>query len=80
VLDILFEAHWFLVPAIVWYATALITVLAFFMAVPKKFYNVQTVKAVLTLPKAFGVMFLSLFKLKGANKKFIHTQHGTVNS
>ncbi|MCG8465051.1 MAG: glycosyltransferase family 2 protein, partial [Xanthomonadales bacterium] len=79
-LDLLFEGHWFLVPSVTWYATALITVLAFFMAVPGKFYNAQTLKAILTLPKAFAVMFLSLFKLKGANKKFIHTQHGTVNS
>jgi hypothetical protein len=52
-------------------------VVAFILAIPKQFYNAQTFKALLTLPKAFISMFLSLFKLKGANKKFIHTQHGT---
>lgn len=52
-------------------------VVAFILAIPKKFYNYQTFKALLTLPKAFFSMFASLFKLKGANKKFIHTQHGT---
>jgi cellulose synthase/poly-beta-1,6-N-acetylglucosamine synthase-like glycosyltransferase len=52
-------------------------VAAFILAIPKQFYNAQTFKALLTLPKAFFSMFASLFKLKGANKKFIHTQHGT---
>jgi hypothetical protein len=32
------------------------------------------------LPKGFWMMFKSLFKLKGANKTFIHTQHGVVES
>ncbi len=68
------------VPAIFWYASLLLTILAFFFAIPKKFYSSKTLRAVLTLPKAFLLMFLSLFKLKGANKKFIHTQHGTVKS
>ncbi|MDN3642969.1 glycosyltransferase family 2 protein [Lutimonas halocynthiae] len=63
-----------------WYITLMITVLAFLMAIPFKFYNSKTLIAMLTLPKAFSIMFLLLFKLKGANKKFIHTSHGTVNS
>ena len=49
------------------------------LAVPRKFYNKETLKAVLTLPKGFILMFISLITIKGANKKFIHTQHGTVN-
>lgn len=69
-----------LVPAYFWYVVASLTICAFFMAIPKKFYTQKTLIALLTVPKAFGVMFLSLFKLKGANKKFIHTQHGTVNT
>jgi hypothetical protein len=28
-----------------------------------------------TLPKAIGVMLVAMFKLKGANDKFIHTPH-----
>lgn len=68
------------VPPYLWYAAAGLTLLAFLMAVPKKFYTKATVVALWTLPKAFGILFLSLFKLKGANKKFIHTQHGTVNT
>lgn len=60
-----------------WFHALALVVIAFVIAIPVKFYNKQTLKAILTLPKAFLSMFLSLFKLKGANKKFIHTQHGT---
>lgn len=63
-----------------WYTSLGFTVGAFFMAIPTRFYSTKTLRAILTLPKAFALMFLSLFKLKGANKKFIHTQHGTVES
>ncbi|MCT4630354.1 glycosyltransferase family 2 protein [Winogradskyella sp.] len=63
-----------------WYVTFGLTVLAFFLAIPRKFYNTNTLKAAITLPKAFFLMFLMLFKLKGANKKFIHTKHGTLNN
>lgn len=68
------------VPSLYWYITFGITILAFLLAIPKKFYNKATLMAVSSLPKAFFVMFLSLFKLKGANKKFIHTQHGDINN
>lgn len=54
-----------------------LTFLAFILSIPGKFYNAKTLQAVISLPKGFLLMFLSLFKLKGANKKFIHTQHGT---
>ena len=79
-IDLFFTGTWSIVPSYYWYAMAIATFLAFVMAIPKKFYSASTFRAVWTLPKAFGVMFLSLFKLKGANKKFIHTQHGTVNT
>lgn len=60
-----------------WLIITGITYLAFMLSIPKKFYNKQTLKAVVGLPMSFIVMLLSLFKLKGANKKFIHTTHGT---
>ena len=59
-----------------WFFVWLIVVVAFLLSIPRKFYTSQTIQAVFTLPKAFFLMFVSLFKLKGANKKFIHTQHG----
>jgi energy-coupling factor transporter transmembrane protein EcfT len=60
-----------------WLIVLAITILTFFITIPLKFYNLNTLKAIATLPKAFFLMFVSVFKLKGANKKFIHTKHGT---
>ncbi len=77
--DLLFSESLLVVPSVFWYVTSLLTVLAFVFAIPKKFYGRATLNALLTLPKAFVLMLLSLFKLKGANKKFIHTQHGTLS-
>ena len=78
--DNFFEPSIFVVPSWSWYMSLTLVILAFLLAIPRKFYILSTAKAIFTLPKAFMVMFLSLFKLKGANKKFIHTQHGTVNA
>lgn len=63
-----------------WWPVFVLVVLAFLFSIPLKFYTLKTLRAIFTLPKAFALMFLSLFKLKGANKKFIHTEHGTENS
>lgn len=79
-INLFLSTNFLAVPASFWYTSLLLTALAFFFAIPKKFYNSKTLQAILALPKAFLLMFLSLFKLKGANKKFIHTEHGTVNS
>jgi len=67
-------------PATLWYGIAVITFLAFLLAIPKKFYTKSTLNAIVSLPKAFAVMFFSLFRLRGANKRFIHTQHGAINT
>lgn len=61
-----------------WISIFIIVLLAFILSIPVKFYNRDTLRALFTLPKAFWSMFMSLFKLKGANKKFIHTQHGST--
>lgn len=63
-----------------WLSLCILTYLAFICSIPRSFYNARTASAALALPKAFIMMFLMLFKLKGANKKFIHTQHGTINN
>jgi hypothetical protein len=52
---------------------------AMIISIPPKFYNYNTLKAVAGLPKGMFLMLLSLLKIKGANKKFIHTKH-TVGS
>jgi cellulose synthase/poly-beta-1,6-N-acetylglucosamine synthase-like glycosyltransferase len=63
-----------------WFLNLIVTVMAFFLALPKSFYNTNTLKAMVSLPSAFFRMALLLFKLKGANKKFIHTSHGTIKN
>ncbi|MFK5856520.1 MAG: glycosyltransferase family 2 protein [Bacteroidota bacterium] len=61
----------------IWMGVLLICILTFIITIPTRFYNLNTLKAVFTLPKAFYLILLSLLKIKGANKKFIHTEHGT---
>ena len=61
-----------------WLINLLMVIIAFILALPKSFYNTATLKAMLSLPSAFIRMVLLLFKLKGANKQFIHTSHGVI--
>lgn len=63
-----------------WFANLAIIIMAFFLSLPKSFYNLNTLKALASLPSAFFRMALLLFKIKGANKKFIHTAHGSVKN
>jgi cellulose synthase/poly-beta-1,6-N-acetylglucosamine synthase-like glycosyltransferase len=48
---------------------------ALFVAVPRSHFNAKTLTAVMGLPKGMLLMLLSLLKIKGANKTFIHTKH-----
>jgi cellulose synthase/poly-beta-1,6-N-acetylglucosamine synthase-like glycosyltransferase len=69
-----------MVSSILWIVAFVLVFVSFLMAVPRKFYNAKTLKAILTLPKGFVLMFISLVTIKGANKKFIHTEHGTPSN
>ncbi|MCR8556139.1 glycosyltransferase family 2 protein [Mucilaginibacter sp. BJC16-A38] len=60
--------HLWLVATICCYAGILI-------AIPVSFYNKDFFGALIRIPVIFLTMLLLLFKLKGANKKFIHTPH-----
>jgi len=73
------QSNWLFFSIQEWAVILGLVVLAFLLSIPGKFYNGKTFLAVLSLPKTFFLMFSSLFKLKGANKKFIHTEHGTSN-
>lgn len=74
------EMSFFTIHYFYWLAIFLTVVLAFIFGIPLKFYNQQTFKALITLPKVFVTMLFSLFKLKGANDKFLHTEHGKIES
>lgn len=58
-----------------WSIVGTACLLAFLFAIPVSFYNLQTAKAILSLPKGMVLMVGSLLKIKGANKQFIHTKH-----
>lgn len=58
-----------------WLIAFALVVTALILAVPLKFYRIETLIAILYLPIGFFYMFLSLLKIRGANKKFIHTKH-----
>lgn len=59
-----------------WISLFGLSVLSIAVATPAKFYRWTTVAALLELPRAFFLMLLALFRIKGANKRFIHTRHG----
>lgn len=50
--------------------------IAMYIAIPRYYKNRQTIKALLEIPKLIMLTILNMFHLKGAAKKFIHTEHG----
>lgn len=58
-----------------WIALFTLNTVAIMMAIPREFWSKKLVTSIFSLPFIFIQMFLLLFRLKGANKKFIHTQH-----
>ena len=59
----------------VWTGIFVANILSFAISIPGKFYSVQMIYAFMQLPKAFFGIFITLFKMKGATKTFIHTPH-----
>jgi len=53
-----------------------LTVIALIISIPGSFYNKKTFFAMLKIPHGFILMMTSLFRIKGASKKFLHTTHG----
>ncbi len=66
----------FFAPDFYWWLGLLVaTAFALLFAIPGRFYNKQTFLALLSLPKGFILMFMSLLRVKGASKQFLHTEH-----
>ena len=55
-----------------------LTAFSLFISIPRKFYNKQTFIALLRIPHGFILMIISLLRIKGASKKFLHTTHDHV--
>lgn len=61
----------------IWPALFGIMVLSMLIAIPREFFTKKLLMAILQLPEMFFRMLLLLFRLGQANKKFIHTPHGS---
>lgn len=61
--------------ALKWWILFGALVVALLIAVPRSLYTVRMLVAFVRLPEIFFYMFLNLFRLRGANKQFIHTEH-----
>ncbi|MBI9067950.1 MAG: glycosyltransferase [Salinivirgaceae bacterium] len=62
--------------AIVWFVLFSLSFCSILIVLPLKKLNTKTLKALLSIPKGFLLIMFALFKIKGANKSFIHTNHG----
>ena len=59
-----------------WVGLLIMLTVTFGLAIPKEMDNKKLEKALRKLPLLFILMFVNIFRLKGVNKKFIHTSHG----
>lgn len=59
-----------------WWVMFGVLVFAIVVAIPRRFWKWRLVKSIFFIPYLFLLMFINLFRLKEANKKFIHTEHG----
>jgi len=75
----LFINEYLLLGREVWIALFLLNSFAILISIPREFYSRKMIRAFFNLPGIFVNMLILLFKLKNANKKFIHTQHGVVS-
>jgi len=66
--------------AVLWIKLFALVVITFVISVPRKFYNKKTLNAIISLPKGFILMFMSLLKVRGANQKFLHTKHSSTGT
>jgi cellulose synthase/poly-beta-1,6-N-acetylglucosamine synthase-like glycosyltransferase len=63
-----------------WVGVVVMCLLTFLFSIPKKMYNRSTLKALAYLPKGMMLMLLSLFRVRGANTQFIHTEHSSTTT
>lgn len=59
-----------------WWGALMLLSIALIIAIPCRLITWRLFIAAGELPLSFFLMFLNLFRMKGANRKFIHTKHG----
>lgn len=63
-----------------WSILAFAQIAAMLLPVPRRLCNRQLLNAIFKIPVLALMMVGNLFKLKGVNRKFIHTEHGGKDS
>lgn len=61
--------------SIKWWSLLLLLCITFSIAIPDYLVDKKLRNAILSIPVLFLLMFLNIFRLKGATKEFIHTEH-----
>ncbi|WP_143306705.1 glycosyltransferase [Chitinophaga vietnamensis] len=74
ILYLIFQRFLF-IPALYWIVLWLINALCLLLPIPRKFFSKYFVQALISLPRAMGIMIALVFRLKGADNTFIHTSH-----
>ena len=67
--------HYLLLPAVWWVALWVCNCISLLLPVPVLFFRKYLFSALLGMPRAIFIMVSLLFRLKGANNRFIHTKH-----
>ncbi len=62
-----------------WLTLLVLTIISLIFSIPVRFYNRKTFWALMRVPHGFLLMILSLLRIKGATKKFLHTTHSHVD-
>lgn len=58
-----------------WWGLLLFLIITLFIAIPRYLITKDLIRAIFKIPKLGMLMFFNLFRLRGVNKKFIHTDH-----
>jgi len=58
-----------------WIFLLLIYIFAIAISIPRKFYNKQMLRALVSIPRMFILMIISWFNAKGQRNKFVSTPH-----
>ncbi len=58
-----------------WSGILLLIIITLFVSIPRRYYHIKTLKALISLPNIFLLMILITLRSKGGNKTFIHTEH-----
>jgi cellulose synthase/poly-beta-1,6-N-acetylglucosamine synthase-like glycosyltransferase len=64
----------------IWIMLFTLNSFAILISIPKEYYSKKLISAIIQLPSLFIKMLVLMFKLKGANKKFIHTPHSVSST